>query len=159
MKGEKRPGNKGKNKDAGSPSGDRGLKRCWKKQKPASPKTKVAKQEQDEKKAERAQTSHFLTYIKYALKNCKCEETQSQAEVINQHYMGLSAENKKRMVQQFFKEGGKKQGLENLYQQTVNVKQSAWGGSWEGYCSADKLLELNSVCLRKMGYDSEFLKP
>ena len=51
------------------------------------------------------------------------------------------------MVASFFRQGGKRAGLENLYTQTVNVQQKAYGGMWAGYCTADKLLELTGVLL------------
>ena len=104
-----------------------------------SPKKKEADEE-----ISRTQRSGFLSYIKAAMKS-KCDQTSSQAETINRYYAGLGGEEKKAMISEFFRNGGKRSGLSSVFEQTLNISSKAKSGSWSGYCTFGQLMKLHEV--------------
>ena len=89
-------------------------------------------------------TATFLTYIQSALKGRNPECVQ-QAQAIHEAYGLLSAENKKAMVTEFFRSGGKKAGLSCLYEQHISVHQQCEDQGWAGYITCGLLMDMWKV--------------
>ena len=94
----------------------------------------------------RTQRSNFLSYVRSAMAS-KSEEASHQAAYINAQYHQLSATEKKNLVVEFHKSGGRRQGLSCCYKQTMVVSQKATDGTWEGYLTFDGLCSKAEVTL------------
>ena len=94
----------------------------------------------------RGDTSAFLSYLRSAMK-VKSNTTAEQALQLHQHYKSLDMQEKKALICEFFKAGGKRQGLTCLFSQHVESSQVAGDLEWSGYVTAEGLMELFSVSL------------
>ena len=139
VKGNRRAG---KTKEAVSP-GNGALQKSFKKGSKNSPRSKV-EEEKEKDKDQRVQNASFLSYLRCALKN-KSSEVRGEAESVHAHYFSLSPTEKRTMITDFFRVGGKRPGLSCLYQHTLVVKQKMKDGHWSGYCTAGMLCDLHKV--------------
>ena len=105
------------------------------------PLKKSFEKTQDVGKAEQA---WFVTYLKGTAAG-KDELASNKANDMLMRYRSSSNVDKKLMVCQFFRQGGKKQGLNAIVQQTISLKEKANKLSWKGYATVGKLLTLNEA--------------
>ena len=91
-------------------------------------------------------TGGFLMYIKSAL-NGRCQETSDQAQAVQDAYTTMSSQEKKSLVDGFWKAGGKKNGLAASYQQCLKIRQACKDKQWEGYLTVGTLMSLWGVSL------------
>ena len=87
----------------------------------------------------RQQHSHFLTYLKATIKS-KDVTAARQADEINKHYHTLTMEEKRTMISDFFRQGGRKSGLTSCFSQVVQNQQKADDKSWSGYLTISQLM-------------------
>ena len=64
---------------------------------------------------------------------------------LSKHYMELTVPEKKALIQEFFKVGGRKQGLSLCFAQAIHTKQAASEGTWSGYVTPGALMVLEGV--------------
>ena len=76
--------------------------------------------------------SGFLAFLKCSQAS-KDAPVREQAEAVLVEYKKLSRDGKRDMVLNFFRSGGKRQGLRCVYTQKVIHKSTANTGSWEGW--------------------------
>ena len=86
-------------------------------------------------------TSGFLSYISSAM-HSKTDGVADQAKFLHQHYLSMTPEQKRQMVTDFYKSGGKRSGLESTYKQALSFSTKAAGGEWSGYVNLDGLMDL-----------------
>ena len=126
------------------------LRRSFDKKKAASPKTKGASSSNGKKGAEamvtRGDNAAFLSYLRSAMK-VKCANTAQQALALHEKYRSMDANEKKSLICEFFKAGGKRQGLSCMFSQHVESSQIAGDKEWSGYVTPEGLMELFSVSL------------
>ena len=92
----------------------------------------------------RSQQCGFLSYIGWAQKS-KSDDVCSQACQLNSYYHTLAPTEKKALILEFHRSGGKKGGLECVFKQMMKIKEEASNTIWEGYTSFDGLCELHKV--------------
>ena len=92
----------------------------------------------------RQENSLFLTYLKSAMKGNN-ETSQAQATALHTYYARLSIQEKKGVISEFFRQGGKKQGLQSIFSQYVECENLAEDGKWSGYANWRKVLKLKEV--------------
>ena len=112
--------------------------------KAASPKKKdkiVAKCDEMPRKQ---MTSNFLSYLSCAMK-AKTPETASHATMLHKKYFELDWVQKKQLVTDFFRHGGRRSGLESAYTQVLKLTSEAASSSWTGYCTFGMLREMFKV--------------
>ena len=102
-----------------------------------------------EKKAEegdvtKGMQSGFITYVKWC---CSSKDTTAatQAAAVLTKYQKMNATEKKGLIQSFYSNGAKKQGLTTIFQQSLSVEEQIGGGSWSGYVTPAKLFTLHGV--------------
>ena len=134
------------------------LKRSFQqKQKQGSPKSKKASSAASSKAAAasspassraseptRSQNSLFLTYLKSAMKS-KDENHADSAVLLHEHYCKLSLVEKKKLIMDFFRHGGRKNGLSNCVSQHLQINLNIDDKEWSGYCTAKKLMKLHEA--------------
>ena len=94
------------------------------------------------------QTSGFLSYLSAASKSTS-KDVSNMACCLQEKYKSLDADSKKKMVTDFFKVGGKKQGMESAYEQVAKSSQSSDDRGWAGYVTVGNLMEWSSVLSRE----------
>ena len=99
----------------------------------------------------RPQHSLFLTYLKGCMKSPD-DSTASQASQLSKHYNALGADEKKRLIAEFFRAGGKRAGLSSVFGQHVRCEQDHNEREWTGYATVDKMMELCSVLGEKSAH-------
>ena len=74
-------------------------------------------------------TRLFLTYLKSAMKG-KNETSQAQATALHTYYARLTIQGEKGVISEFFRQGGKKQGLQSIFHSmwTVRIWQKMANG-------------------------------
>ena len=92
----------------------------------------------------RKEQTGFLTYVRMAM-SAKSAETSHQASLVNSHYNGLGAKEKRALIVEFHKGGAKKAGLACIFSQVLKVQEAAKSSSWEGYITFDGLCDLHKV--------------
>ena len=92
----------------------------------------------------RQQTSLFLTYLRATSKG-KDKRAANQAVELAQHYATLDGDSKRALIGEFFRVGGKKAGLCNAFSQSIHTKEAATEGTWSGYVTPSKCMELEGV--------------
>ena len=92
----------------------------------------------------RQQTGLFLTYLRVTAKG-KDEASAEKAAELSKHYHTLDITAKKQLIQEFFRVGGKKAGLGNCFCQAITTKEAASEGTWRGYVTPSKMMELEGV--------------
>ena len=90
--------------------------------------------------------SNFLSYMASACK-AKDETVQKKALTVLEEYRKMDQNQKRSMVSNFFKSGGKRSGLSQVYSQTISHEASAASGEWRGYITFGKMLALKAVCI------------
>ena len=80
----------------------------------------------------KAQQSGFHSYLRVAA-SAKDGDVAMQAAAILDRYRSMDQSGKRAMVSNFYRCGGKRPGLQNIYSQSVTHKALADKGSWEGY--------------------------
>ena len=93
-------------------------------------------------------TSNFLSYIKCALKS-QTQEVKDQAAYIADHYASVGLDEKRAIVDGFFRSGGKHPGLATTFRQCVTLSKSCTDVEWEGYIALGMLMKFFEVCLRQ----------
>ena len=102
----------------------------------------------------KAMQSGFITYVKFCCTS-KDSTAASQASSILSKYQQLQAPEKRQLVCNFFASGGKKPGLSSVYHQSLTLEQATQGGSWSGYVTPEKLMELHGVLWEERERESE----
>ena len=97
----------------------------------------------------RAQHSGFLSYLRFATKDSKDIDLHNQAAIIQREYSKMSSSQKKDVIVEFFKQGGKRPGLTILYKQMVQMIQSSLDGEWQGYATISMVMDLHKVPISK----------
>ena len=92
----------------------------------------------------RAARSGFLSYLR-SCSTSHDESKVSQAAQILEEHKSLDPKAKSLLVSSFFKQGGKKAGLQMLFEQKVKHMQSATELGWAGYISTKGLMKLFEV--------------
>ena len=92
----------------------------------------------------KVQTAGFLSYLCSTSKSSN-NELSNMACVLQQRYKQLDSQAKKVMVQDFFRSGGKKQGLMATYSQLYRTSQSSSCNGWAGYVTCGMLMEMFGV--------------
>ena len=87
----------------------------------------------------RQQHSHFLTHLKATIKS-KDASAARQADEINKNYHTLTMEEKRTVISDFFRQGGRKSGLTSCCTQVVQNQQKADDKSWSGYLTISQLM-------------------
>ena len=123
----------------------------------ASPKSSQSSAGASNGTPTRQENSLFLTYLKCAMKS-KDATTMSQAQQLNKHYSTLSVTEKKGIISSFFKEGGKRAGLQSVFGQYVQCESHATDGTWSGYCNVKMLLKFKEVMWRGIEYNFHCLR-
>ena len=59
----------------------------------------------------------------------------------------MQPDQKKALVSEFFRMGGKRAGFESSYKQTMAVQRKSSGGAWSGYVNIGTLMDFWKVCL------------
>ena len=90
-------------------------------------------------------TGGFLMYIKAAIKSQSADAAE-QARAVQDTYQGMSVDQKRALVDGFYRSGGKRQGLSSTYQQCLTMKNKCEDLSWEGYLTFGTLMTLWGVC-------------
>ena len=106
-----------------------------------------SKKPEDDLRPEQVTKGHqsgFLMFCK-AAKGAHDQEVREQAESVLMEYKSLSRDAKKHMVSAFFRSGGKRGGLKNVYSQKVQHKSLAHTGSWEGWLTPGGIFKLQGV--------------
>ena len=93
----------------------------------------------------RRQHSGFLSYLRFATKDCKDTTVQNQAMVISQQYSKMNGQQKKDMITDFFRGGGKRPGLSIIYKQVLVMSSSVNESEWQGYATIGMLLDLHKA--------------
>ena len=106
------------------------------------------------------QTSGFLTYLKSATQQ-QDPAVQSAAKAVLESYRQMGSEEKKVAITSFFRAGGKRSGLNSLFQSVVTHTNSETVGEWKGYLTPTKLMKLWEVlgCPEKMQTSTPGLSP
>ena len=94
----------------------------------------------------KAQQSSFVTYMRCCTTG-KDSKAANQAEVMLADYRQMSAENKKNLIHSFFASGGRKAGLQSIYEQNLSLQQKSDAKSWTGYATATRIMTLHDVLL------------
>ena len=71
----------------------------------------------------------------------KNPDASKQALEVNKYYHTLTMEEKRLMIQEFFRQGGRKQGLSMTFSQVVHNSQKADDKSWSGYINVAGLMK------------------
>ena len=95
--------------------------------------------------ARKTLTGGFLMYIKSAIKS-QNPHASEQARAVHDSYQSMSLEQKRALVDGFFKSGGKRSGLQSTYQQCLTMKHKSEDLAWEGYLTVGTLMTLWGVC-------------
>ena len=93
----------------------------------------------------KVQTSGFLAYLYSAMK-CKSADISTMACDLQKRYRAMTPEGKKLVVQEFFRNGGKKQGLTATFQQEIENNQKSADLGWSGYCTVGMVMDFFKVC-------------
>ena len=96
--------------------------------------------------------SNFLSYVTSASK-AKDENVQKKALAVLAEYRKMDQTQKRGMVSAFFKTGGKRSGLSQVYSQSISHEASAAGGEWRGYITFGKMMSLKAVCFLVLDSD------
>ena len=78
----------------------------------------------------------------------------SRPKFVHQRYFTLTSDQKKQMVSDFFRLGGKKQGLTSTYEQTMAMQTKASGGNLAMYVNIGTLMDIWKVSLIVDGFRS-----
>ena len=97
-----------------------------------------------QKTPSRGQTSNFITYLRSAMRS-KTPSIVDQASHLHEHYQRCSVEDKRALILEFFKQGGKRTGLATVFGQHISSTQLSNDLEWRGYCLPDKVMELYGV--------------
>ena len=138
---------KAKQNKAGKKDSPGPLQKSFEKKKAGSPRKAIAAAApaaSSQQVPSREQNSLFLSYVKSAM-NCKSAETAAQAAQVNAYYRTLSLSQKKDVILQFFRAGGKKSGLSSCYTQSLLCEQKATDVEWSGYATLGMLLDFLKV--------------
>ena len=101
----------------------------------------------------RAERSGFLSYLR-SCSHSQDESKVSHAAQILEEYRGLDPKAKSLMVSMFFRQGGKKAGLEMLFDQKFKHSESATELGWAGYISTKGLMKLFEVhCMNQKKHE------
>ena len=139
-------GQKAKAKQAASPK--KSLTQIWKAD--DSKRTRVNSKSPENKKAcdpgeiGKGEQSCFLSYLRCAAKG-KCEQSRMEAENVLQDYKKATVHDKRCLIANFFRSGGRRAGLQSVYQQSVRSQEKASESDWTGYCTAGKILKMHEV--------------
>ena len=90
------------------------------------------------------ETSGFLMYLRSASQQ-KDPSIQSAAKAVLDSYRQMGSDEKKVAITNFFKSGGRRAGLNSLFQQIVTHSQNDSVGEWKGYITPTKLMKLWEV--------------
>ena len=99
---------------------------------------------QDAEDVQRSHQSLFVTYCKNTTM-AKDQIAASQAQRILNDYKQMTPEQKKLVVVNFFKGGGRKSGLSSVFRQVAKTESDANEKMWQGYCTPDMVLDFFKV--------------
>ena len=117
------------------------------KEKETSPKKQKQQQQQQEADPPRkVMTSNFLSYLVCAKKSVNADVV-GQAEYISDHYFKAGMDEKRAIVDGFYRAGGKRPGLSTTYKQCVTLSKTCTDAEWEGYITCGMLMKFFEVCL------------
>ena len=88
--------------------------------------------------------SLFLTYCKSTVAS-KDPIAANQALKVLEDYKSMTGEAKKAMITNFFKSGGRKQGLSSLFKQVVSTEAAAWDKGWAGWATPSTIMSWSGV--------------
>ena len=135
-------------KKAKTPKQDNSLVKIFAAKKKASPKRKDGGSSSSKSAMQttpsRGQTSTFITYLRSAMRS-KTPNVVDQARHLHEHYQSCSIEDKRALIMEFFKQGGKRAGLATVFGQQISSTQLSNDLEWRGYCLPDKVMELYGV--------------
>ena len=86
------------------------------------------------------QQSGFITYLR-CCSSGKDELAKNQAEI-----MLMTPQEKKNLISSFYASGGRKAGLQSIYEQSLSLEQKSDARSWVGYATPTKIMALHEVC-------------
>ena len=108
---------------------------------PAAAAAATTKQGEQPKKL---QTSGFLSYLATTSKSSN-SQLSNMACLLSEKYRQLDGMGKKQLVAEFFRSGGKKQGLLASYAQIYKTSQTSSNKGWAGYVTCGMLMEMFGV--------------
>ena len=88
--------------------------------------------------------SGFLSYLKSAKESAK-NEISNQATTILASYKKMTGPEKRGMITSFLQKGGKKPGLEALYQSVISMEDTTTEGSWSGWATPMMIMKWYEV--------------
>ena len=88
--------------------------------------------------------SGFLSYLNSAKVSAKAD-ISNQATTILASYKRMSAAEKRSMVTSFFQKGGRRSGLEALYQTIITMEDTTTEGSWSGWATPMMIMKWYEV--------------
>ena len=94
----------------------------------------------------KAQQSGFVTYLRCCASG-KDSKAANQAEVMLADYRKMSQRDKKELIGSFYASGGRKAGLQSIYEQTMSLQQKSDAKSWVDYATPTKIMSLHEVML------------